>query len=141
MIRAVLRDAAIYTLPTLLTRGLSVIMLPIYARALSPTDYGVLDLITTTGTILNVLLCLEVAQGLVRLRVDVDDPTRRRMTGTAWRFSSAMYVFFIAVMMPLAPLIANQFLGTVEWTAAVRVGAFSIALSSLVNLFLGQFRW
>ena len=141
MIRAVLRDAAIYTLPTLLTRGLSVIMLPIYARALSPTDYGVLDLITTTGTILNVLLCLEVAQGLVRLRVDVDDPTRRRMTGTAWLFSSAMYVFFIAVMIPLAPLIADQFLGTVEWTDAVRVGAFSIALSSLVNLFLGQFRW
>lgn len=141
MIRATLRDAGIYMVPTILTRGLSVFMLPIYARALSPSDYGVLDLIASAGAIINVVLCLEVVQGMVRLRVDLQEYERPRMTGTAWVFSVGMYAGFIAVAFPSAGWIAERFLGSRSWEQAVEIGVICIALNAIVNLFLGQFRW
>jgi O-antigen/teichoic acid export membrane protein len=139
--RDLTRHSLIYMLPTLLTRGLGVLLLPIYARAFAPEEYGVLDLIGTVGPFVHVLICLEVTQGYVRQRVDVEESVRPRLTGTSWLFSIVMYVVFLAVALPMGRMIATQFLGSARWGDAVIAGLFSISSQNLMNMFIGQFRW
>jgi len=44
LIKFFLRDALIYTLPTVLSRGIGVFLLPIYTHIASPDELGALDL-------------------------------------------------------------------------------------------------
>lgn len=141
MIRDLLRHSIIYMLPTLLTRGLGLLLLPIYARAFTPDEYGVLDLLGAIGPFIHVLICLEVVQGYVRQRVDVSPAERPRLTGTTWVFSLLAYVVLLSITLPFAQVIATQLLGSSQWSGAVVAGLFSIAFQNLMNMFIGQFRW
>lgn len=136
-----IRHSAIYMLPTILTRGLGFLLLPIYTHAFAPSDYGVLDLITTIGPMVNVVICLEVLQGMARLRVDVSLEEQRRLTGTTWLFSLLAYSVFMAVTMPLAPWLAQHVLDDSELTDVTRVGIVAMSVNALAAMFLIQFRW
>lgn len=141
MIRDLLRHSIVYMLPTLLTRGLGLLLLPIYARAFTPDEYGVLDLLAAIGPFVHVLICLEVVQGYVRQRVDVSPAERPRLTGTTWVFSLIAYIALLSVTLPFAQVIATYLLGSSRWSGAVVAGLFSIAFQNLMNMFIGQFRW
>jgi O-antigen/teichoic acid export membrane protein len=141
VIRSMIRHSLVYMVPTILTKGLGFLMLPIYTHAFAPSDYGVLDLLTTLGPMVNVVICLEVLQGMVRLRVDMPPGERAQLAGTTWLFSLLMYAVFIAVALPTAPWLAQHALGNPELTDVTRVGLVSMSLTSLAGLFLSQFRW
>ena len=47
-IRRLGRDTMVYAIGTVLARTLSLVMLPIYTRNLTPADYGVLQLLEMT---------------------------------------------------------------------------------------------
>ncbi len=66
MLKAVLRDSLVYGLASVLSKGLAIFLLPLYTRVLSPGDYGAYDLLITLGALANVVVALEVAQGLAR---------------------------------------------------------------------------
>lgn len=141
VVRSMIRHSAVYMLPTILTKGLGFLLLPIYTHAFAPSDYGVLDLITTLGPMVNVVICLEVLQGMVRLRVDVSPEEQRRLTGTTWLFSLLVYGVFVAVTMPAAPWIAEHVLGSSDLTDVTRIGIVSMSMNALAGMFLSQFRW
>lgn len=141
MLRAVVRDGAIYSLPALLSRGLGLILLPIYGRVLSRPEFGLFDLLLAVGPILNVVVCLEVQQGLARLRQEADEATRRRMTGTVWVFSTLAYLVFITAALSLSTVISDKAVGNAELSNVVRLGFVSLAIGALFNLVLNQFRW
>lgn len=128
-------------LPTLLTRGLGLLLLPIYARAFAPADYGALDLISTAGPVLHVVLCLEILQGYVRNRVDVPESDRPSFTGTAWTFSLGIYVVAVFVALPFSGHIAKAFLGSPDLKWAVAAGIVSLSAQNIMNMVISQFRW
>lgn len=141
VIRSMIRHSAIYMVPTILTKGLGFLLLPIYTHAFAPRDYGVLDLITTLGPMVQVVICLEVLQGMVRLRVDMTPEERARLTGTTWLFSLLMYGLFMAVTIPAAPWIAQHVLGSSDLTDVTRIGIVAMSMTALAGTFLSQFRW
>ena len=53
MLRRVLSNSAVYFLGSALASGISFVVLPLYTRLLSPTDFGVLGLISATAGILD----------------------------------------------------------------------------------------
>jgi O-antigen/teichoic acid export membrane protein len=131
----------IYMLPTILTKGLGFLLLPIYTHAFAPSDYGALDLITSLGPMVQIVICIEVVQGMVRLRVDLPPEERARLTGTTWLFSLLMYAVFVAVALPAAPWLAQHVLGGSEFTDVTRIGIVAMSLTGLATMFLNQFRW
>ena len=56
----------IYAVGILLSRALSVVMLPIYTRYLSPADYGVLELIGMTLEVIAIFAGAQIALGIFR---------------------------------------------------------------------------
>jgi O-antigen/teichoic acid export membrane protein len=141
VVRSMIRHSAVYMLPTILTKGLGFLLLPIYTHAFAPSDYGALDLITSLGPMVQVVICLEVVQGMVRLRVDVPPDERARLTGTTWLFSLLMYALFVAVALPAAPWLATHVLGGSNFTDIARAGIVAMSTAALATMFLSQFRW
>jgi O-antigen/teichoic acid export membrane protein len=69
-------------LPTVLLRGVSLILTPVYTRALSPADYAVVGVANTVWYGLTVILGLGLHGALLRLYADArTDDARRALTG------------------------------------------------------------
>ncbi len=96
MLRAMVRDTITYSLPAMLSLGLGLVLLPIYARVLTRDEFGALDLILALAPIVMIVMTLELLQGLGRLRADANAEDRRRMTGTAWLVSGWGFLVFVA---------------------------------------------
>jgi O-antigen/teichoic acid export membrane protein len=142
LVRRFLRDSGVYALGGLVTRGLGLLLLPFYTRALSPHDYGLVDLLIVLGAFVNVTIALEVSQGLARLLPDADDRSERaRLSSTALWFTAAVYLFFTVICWALAPHLATVFLDSLESQNLLRVALVSIALHGVFNLLQSQLRF
>ena len=60
------KHALIYGLGIVLSRAVSFIMLPIYTRYLTPSDYGVMELIGMTLDVISMIAGAQIALGILR---------------------------------------------------------------------------
>lgn len=138
--RNLFRDTLIYGASAVLSRGLSLVVLPIYTRMLSPADYGALDMITVAGTLAALVVAMEVNQAIARLYGEAAEPSeRRRMASTALWFTVAAYgAMLLAALLASGPL-SELLLGAGHETA-FRIGAAFIAATGIFYLVQNQLR-
>jgi O-antigen/teichoic acid export membrane protein len=142
MMRALFRDTIIYGLSAVLSRGLSLIVLPIYTRILAPADYGVLDMVMVIGTFATLLVALEITQALARFYGDTEGvEAKRRMASTALWFTLAAYAVASSIAFLLAEPLAAWLLGSADMAGALRVGLAGIAANGLFYLAQNQLRF
>ena len=142
MIRDVLRDSSVYGVSAILARGLAFLIVPLYSRLLSPTDYAALDLIATAGVLVTLVVPLEVGQGMAREWADAsDDEARRRLAATALAFTAAAYAIALALALPLAGVLAAWWIGSSDYASALAIGLVQMAANGVFLQLLGQFRW
>ncbi|MDD0808782.1 oligosaccharide flippase family protein [Curvibacter sp. RS43] len=142
MIRATLRDSLIYGFASLLSKGLAIFLLPIYTRVLSVRDYGAYDLLLTLGALANLIVAMEVSQGLARHWVDLKSPTdRSRLASTALWFTVCMYFAFLIFGLSFSELLSDFLFSSQEFLPSLRFGLVFIAVNGVYYLFLNQFRW
>lgn len=142
MLKAVLRDSLVYGLASVLSKGLAIFLLPLYTRVLSPGDYGAYDLLITLGALANLVVALEIAQGLARYWADAPEPAeRRRLASTSLWFSVLMYGLFLLVGLLAARQLNALVLGDARYLDAFRLGVGFIAVNGIYYLLLNQFRW
>ena len=142
MIRAFFKDSAIYALPALVSRGLSLFLVPLYTRVLSPGDYGSLDLLTVFASIINLTIALEVSQGLARYYTGESDSDRKvSYASTAFCFTFFCYSVFALLASLFAPCLAHFIMGQAGLEVAFRLGIALIWSNGLFYLIQNQFRW
>lgn len=142
MLRAFLKDSLVYTIPALLSRGLSLFLVPLYTRVLSPADYGSLDLLTVFAGIVNLTIALEISQGVARFYSIESDP--RRKTGyasVAFWFTLSCYSVFCILCLSGTRLLAPLILGQPGHDRAFQLGIGYITLNGLFYLLQNQLRW
>ena len=66
MTKTFFKNSFIYTIGTVLTRGIGVILLPIYTRYLSPEEFGIVDLFFILSSIVALTIALEIFQAVSR---------------------------------------------------------------------------
>ena len=66
MLKLFFKDSIIYTIPAILSKGISFLLVPLYTRVLSPGDYGSLELFLIFASIINLTIAFEVTQGVAR---------------------------------------------------------------------------
>lgn len=64
MIKEFLKEGGIYTVANLLTKGVSLLLIPFYTAYFTPEDYGVLEIISLFGAFFNAIFSFQVYQGL-----------------------------------------------------------------------------
>ena len=72
-IRFLLTHSSIYGLGTVVSRLVAFILLPLYTRYLTPTDYGVLETIDISSGIIGIVVTVGIARSLSRFYYEFDD--------------------------------------------------------------------
>lgn len=142
MVRAFLRDGVIYTVPTILSRGLGVLLVPLYTRVLSVEDYGSLDLLTTFGALVALTIPLEISQGVARFYAAEGDLNRRRQfASTALWFTVSAFSAFVVISVAFEATLAPLVIGRDGFETIYKLGILSVWLGGINYLLQNQFRW
>jgi len=86
-VKKLFRQLAIYGLGDVATSAVSLLLLPVYTRYLTPTDYGVIAMLLTIEAIAKVAFRWGVDTAFMRLYFDcVDQAARQRLASTIFFF-------------------------------------------------------
>lgn len=153
------KHSAIYGLGGLVSRILAVLLLPLYTRYLSPSDYGKVETLIALTTVIGIALRMGIHSAFFRFYFDSTEPAaRRRVLRTSFWFTMAMATAGLIAGLALAGPIADLLFGSSEdselvmaafvglWagmnyeqlTSLFRVEERSVAFvsASLANIFL-----
>lgn len=147
MYKRLLKDASLYSISSLLARGFSIITVPVYTRILSPADYGALDLLSYTATLVVLFMGAALDQAVGRFYLDaVDDLEKKRIASTVLFYNVLVFALLIPFVKPLSNQLADGWLkGQVDTTTVILVfvyiwvfAIFYIANNQLKYLFLSK---
>ncbi len=79
----IISHSSIYLLGSILQRGVSFVMLPIYTRCLSPADYGVLELLSLAVDFFGLFFGLRVSQAIFRYNSHYSGREKNQVVTTA----------------------------------------------------------
>lgn len=142
MVRRFFRDSGIYGLAVILSKGATILLVPVYAAYLSPPEMGLLELLLGGIAILSMLIGLDLTNALALEYGTSKDPSvRQRLSSTALWFTVAAFGSAMLAGVLSASWIARKFLDNPGAAAAVRMGAVSMALSGIYLVVVQQLRW
>lgn len=142
MLRRFLRDSAIYGMAAILVRGVSLLLIPVYTRILSPTDYGIVDLVTVLTAFVGVTAALEIGQALARFLPDAESKREKAAYASAalW-FTLAGYAAFSIIAVAFSSPLAALLLGSAGRRDLILVALPLIVGSGLFYLLQSQLRY
>ncbi|MCA1012704.1 lipopolysaccharide biosynthesis protein [Halobacillus halophilus] len=103
-----LRDAALYTIATMLTPALGFILLPVFTSQLTSAEYGIMTTVQALVGILQLFMVLSLHGAVTRLYYDYKNHSqdRKRYLGTIVLFVILFSVFLSIVLMLSQPIIS-----------------------------------
>ena len=112
-LKELLRHSAIYGVGSIIARVLGVLLLPLYTRYLSPSDYGLIETLVALAAVLTALVAQGMKSAFFRFYFDSAEPERRHLVvRTAfWYVMAASTVVSLAGVI-LAPQISWLLFGT-----------------------------
>jgi O-antigen/teichoic acid export membrane protein len=126
------RHSAIYGIGGLVSRVIAVLLLPIYTRYLTPSDYGKIETLLALTTVMGLMLRAGITSAFFRFYFDVDDEAGRlRVLRTSFWFTMGGGTFGLVLLLALAEPLSDLFFGTPD--AANLVRASGVALWATVN--------
>ena len=111
MYKRLLKDASLYSVSSLLSRGFSLITVPIYTRILSPADYGALDLLSYLAVLIPLFTGAALDQAVARFYLDAaTEEDKQKIASTVLYYNIVIFVIFIPVADFMANYIADTWL-------------------------------
>ncbi|HZO48624.1 MAG TPA: oligosaccharide flippase family protein [Gaiellaceae bacterium] len=106
------RHSAIYGLGGLVSRVLAVLLLPLYTRYLTPSDYGKVETLVAATTVLTIVLRLGISSAFFRFYFDSPEPARRvTVLRTSFWFTMTTATAGLVAGLALAPQISLLLFG------------------------------
>jgi O-antigen/teichoic acid export membrane protein len=119
----------VYGLGGLVQRVLAVLLLPVYTRYLSPSDYGTVETLVALTTVLAITLRLGISNAFFRFYYDSDEPAHRRLVlRTSFWFTMGMATLGLLAGLALSWDISDLLFGSTgeaEVVAAAFVGLWA----------------
>ena len=109
-LKELLRHSAIYGLGSIVARVVAVLLLPLYTRYLSPSDYGLIETLVALSAVLTALVAQAMKSAFFRFYFDSAEPERRLLVvRTAFWYvlaaSTAVLVAGVALAQPISWLL------------------------------------
>ncbi len=134
------KHSAIYGLSNILSRAIAFILLPLYTRYLTPTDYGVLEILTVTVAFVSIVLQMGLGSAIFKVVLYDKDKTEEVLLSTAFYFLVISSGVFILILYLLAPSIARLILDTPQYENLVRIVFFTAFLDIISIIPLARLR-
>jgi O-antigen/teichoic acid export membrane protein len=130
MFRDFAKKTGIYSIATISGRALSVLLLPVYTRFLTPADYGVLELLDVTVNLVSLLLGARLGQAIFYFYFAADSKEEKdRCISTAFLCSLLIGVACSVLSLTGAPLLSRLVFGTVGYAHYLRLVFLGFSLS------------
>lgn len=127
---------SIYGLGGAAARAIQFLLLPVYTRVLSPSNYGSLELVYIIAGILAILYGFMIKSGYLRCYFDSQGEEHRRVIlGSAFWFTVFSSVVFAAVSFIFAEYIASRIFKFEEGALFIKLITISIAIKALSLVF------
>src|SRR4051812_50065907 len=76
-LKELFRHSMVYGLGSIVARVLGVLLLPLYTRYLSPSDYGLIETLVALSAVLTALVAQAMKSAFFRFYFDSSEPARR----------------------------------------------------------------
>jgi len=122
----VVRNSAVYTIGLMLPQAVSVLLLPIFTRYLSPNDYGIVGYSLTTAMFFTTVGAMAIQPFIVRYYFDADSKGQvREFFGTVFAFVALYNVTLLAVASVGLPPLFQKFHVQVPFTPFIQLALIS----------------
>lgn len=134
-IKFLLTHSSIYGLGTVISRLVAFLLLPLYTRYLTPTDYGVLETIDITSALIGIVITIGIARSLSRFYYESKvKEERNKVVSTTY----ILYIIVAILSLPLlyfgSSILSSLLLGSPEYTYYFRVSFVALVLGGLVDI-------
>ncbi|NIN01585.1 MAG: oligosaccharide flippase family protein [candidate division Zixibacteria bacterium] len=128
-VKKLVKHSMIYGLGSLLNRLLGFVLLPIYTRYLTPTDYGILSLLVVTGSVAGIIVPLGFSSAMFR-EVIYQESDERTVESTALYFLVGESVLFFGALITCSPQLSSLIFDNPEYAYLLRL----VFLTGLLNV-------
>jgi len=145
MLRNILKNigkhSAVYAVGWMAGSLVSLIMLPIYTRYLTTSDYGVLSLLDKTMGILRILLMVGITSAVAKFYHSTEKADeRKQVVSAAFWLVLASTVLWLIACFPLSAPLSRLILGNATYTSFIQVAVAIVAIESLLGVYLASLR-
>src|SRR5262245_36409274 len=142
MIRQLFKESLIYAASSALSRGISLLLVPFYTRVLAPADYGMIDILAVIGTLVNIVIVMEISQGVARFFPAAHDQRERiGYAATALWFTVATYSGFFLVAAAFLSSLSAWLLESDQRWPVLLVAITAMWTGGVFYLLQNQMRW
>jgi O-antigen/teichoic acid export membrane protein len=135
------KDSLIYSLRGFAQSFIGIFLVPIYTRIFSPSDYGVIDLITTIIIFLNMILTMGLDNSVTRYYVDSKDEKDKKMTASTGLIYGAFSSFIVTfILILLSPKLSNIILGNSISYVILMIALITLPINIISLYCLGLLR-
>jgi O-antigen/teichoic acid export membrane protein len=132
-LRKTAKHSTIYAFGTMLSRITALVMLPIYTRYLSPTDYGVLELLIMAIEFAGILVGLRISQAMFRFYILAEDEQEKKVIVSTVLISiiASSSLGAAALYLAAEPLSLLIF-GSIEYVYELQIFAFTLITNAVL---------
>lgn len=125
--RTTIKQGTLYLISNLIRQLVSFLMLPIYTRHLTPKDYGVVEMLVFSVSVLQIVMGLRMFSALIKFYHDAkNEHEQKELISSAFVTAVSACGLAALVLMLLSHPISNQLLGSYDYTYTVIL--FSLTL-------------
>jgi len=142
MLKKILKDSVVYTIATVLAKGIQFLLLPIYTRLLEPKEYGLNDILVVYSAFATVVVSLEILQAIARFYPEQKTQAEKMQISSAgFFFMLRNYLIFAIVSQFFANPIAVILTGSTESAMTVRYAMIAVLSNGIFSYLQAQLRW
>ena len=129
------RDTAIYGGTRVLLKSLTFLLVPLYAHYLSPSEFGVLEIVLATVALVDVVISANLDGVLSRFYFDRDETAWRRQVITLYLLISAVYpAVVIGALVAFSGPLSDRILGAAGSATLLVIALADLYLTNIVDL-------
>lgn len=122
-------ESAIYGVSGTLSRAISFLLVPVYTRLFTPSDYGIMALLNPLSSLIGMFAVLGLDNSSARWFYDSDEESRRRTIISSWFWCQLLVSALLGtVLLVTAPFVTARLLGSPERSNLVRLAAVTVPL-------------
>jgi O-antigen/teichoic acid export membrane protein len=142
LLKSFIKDSFSYSIPSFFSKGISILLIPLYTRFLSPADYGLFDLFLVFMNIVNLTIAFEITQGVARFYIIENNISDKILyASTAFWFAMTSYLIFTTSCIFFSSSLSFFILGSRDFHDIFEIGVVYIFVNGLLQLVQNQFRW
>ena len=132
----IVSNSAMYSFTTLLQKGASFFLLPLYTAFLTPEDYGIVNVVTSVSSFMAVLIMMALNGAATRFHYkNTEESFRKVLWGTITTIVIISSLGWSAVFFTFHKFIIDPFIGEIDFFPYVVIGLANVTITPLYLLF------